>query len=69
MASGSFTRLGSVALTYQIVLRPEAFVQPIPMAVDEVFRRRLEFDRMNAPVAVSDSSFALYGGLKKSGGA
>ena len=60
MAFGGFKSLGSVALTYQIVLRPEPFVQPVPMIVDEAFRRRLEFDRINAPVNVSEQAISEF---------
>ena len=35
MAFGGFKNLGAVALKYQIVLRPEPFIQPVPMTVDE----------------------------------
>ena len=60
MPSGGFESLGAVALAFQVVLRPEPFVQPLPMAVDEGFRRRLEFDRLNAPVAVSQQAIAEF---------
>jgi hypothetical protein len=56
MPFGGFKNLSEIALTYQITLRPQAFVQPIPMAVDESLRRRLEFDRLNAPVSVSEQA-------------
>ena len=60
MAFGGFKSLGAVALTYQIVLRPEPFVQPVPMVVDEGFRRRLEFSRLNAPVTVSEQAISEF---------
>ena len=60
MAFGGFKSLGAVALTYQIVLRPEPFIQPVPMAVDEGFRRRLEFDRLNAPVTASEQAISEF---------
>ena len=60
MAFGGFKSLGAVALTYQIVLRPEPFIQPVPMVVDEAFRRRLEFDRLNAPVTVSEQAISEF---------
>jgi len=60
MAFGGFKSLGEVALKYQIVLRPEPFVQPVPMVVDEAFRRRLEFDRINAPVNVSEQAISEF---------
>ena len=60
MAFGGFNNLGEVALTYQITLRPEPFVQPAPMAVDEWFRRRLEFDQLNAPVNVSEQAISEF---------
>src|SRR5713226_5571252 len=60
MAFGGFKSLGEVALTYQITLRPEPFVQPVPMTVDDAFRRRLEFDRLNAPVDVSEQAISEF---------
>jgi hypothetical protein len=56
----AYTSLGEVALTCQITLRPEPFVQPVPMAVDEWFRRRLEFNQLNAPVTVSEQAIAEF---------
>jgi hypothetical protein len=56
MASGGFKSLGDAALAYQITLRPQEFVQPAPMTVDPAFRQRLEFDRLNAPVTVSEQA-------------
>ena len=60
MPFGGFNSLGEVALTYQITLRPDSFVEPAPMAVDESFRRRLEFNRLNAPVNVSEQAIAEF---------
>jgi hypothetical protein len=60
MAFGEFASLSEVALQYQITLRPEPFVQPVPMVVDEWFRRRLEFDRINAPVNVSEQAISEF---------
>jgi hypothetical protein len=60
MAFGGFKSLGAVALTYQIVLRPDPFVQSVPMVVDEAFRRRLEFNRLNAPVTVSEQAISEF---------
>jgi hypothetical protein len=60
MAFGGFKSLGEVALTYQIALRPESFIQPVPMAVSDDFRRRLEFDRVNAPVNVSEQAISEF---------
>src|SRR5437868_3041402 len=60
MPFGGFSSLGEVALRYQITLRPHAFVQPIPMAVDETLRRHLEFDRLNAPVSVSEQAIGEF---------
>jgi hypothetical protein len=60
MAFGGFNNLGEVALTYQITLRPEPFIRPLPMAVDETLRRRLEFDRLNAPVNVSEQAISEF---------
>ncbi len=60
MAFGGFKSLGEVALTYQITLRPEPFIRPVPMAVEESFRRRLEFDRLNAPVDASEQAISEF---------
>jgi hypothetical protein len=60
MAFGEFKTLGEVALTYQITVHPEPFVQPVAMTVDESFRRRLEFDRLNAPVDVSEQAISEF---------
>src|SRR5438105_3402096 len=60
MAFGGFKDLAEVALTYQIALRPEAFVQQLPMAVDDAFRRRLEFDKLNAPVNISEQAISEF---------
>jgi hypothetical protein len=60
MACGGFKNLGEVALTYRITLRPEPFVQPVPMPVDDAFRCRLEFDRLNAPVDVSEQAISEF---------
>ncbi len=60
MPFGGFKSLGDVALTYQIVLRPEQFVDPVPMTVDPAFRRRLEFDQLNAPVSVSEQAISEF---------
>jgi hypothetical protein len=60
MAFGGFKDLSDVALTYQITLRPEPFVQPVPMPISDEFRRRLEFDRLNAPVSVSEQAISEF---------
>jgi hypothetical protein len=60
MPFGGCTSLGEVALRYQIILRPEPFVQPIPMAVDEAFRRRLEFNYLNVPVTASAQAIGEF---------
>src|SRR5262249_11088962 len=60
VAVGNFDTLGQVALGYQITLRPEPFVQPAAMTVDESFRRRLEFDKVNAPVNVSEQAISEF---------
>jgi hypothetical protein len=60
MAFGGFKNLGEVALKYQITLRPEPFVQPMPLAVDSTFRSRLEFNRLNAPVTVSEQAISEF---------
>jgi len=60
MAFGDFESLGEVALAYQITLRTEPFVQPVPMTVDDGFRRGLEFDRLNAPVKVSEQAICDF---------
>lgn len=60
MPFGDFSSLSEVALAYQIQLRPEPFVQPMPMTIDSGFRRRLEFDRLNAPVDASEYAISEF---------
>jgi len=60
MAFGSFKSLGEVALQYEIVLRVERFVQPVPFSVDDRFRQRLEFYLDNAPVTVSEEAVCEF---------
>lgn len=60
MPFGGFSSLGEVALTYQITLRPQEFIQLVPITVDEYFRRRLEFHRLNAPVNVSEQAISEF---------
>jgi hypothetical protein len=54
VAFGDFKSLAEVATAYRITVRPDPFVQPATLTVDEGFRRRLEFDRLNAPVKASE---------------
>jgi hypothetical protein len=51
-----FKSLEEVVRTYQVQLRPEAFVRPLPRPVDERFRERLEFLQANAPVSASEEA-------------
>lgn len=60
MAFGGFESLNEIALTNQIRLQPVPFVNPVPMPVDETFRRQFEFDRLNAPVNVSEQAIAEF---------
>jgi hypothetical protein len=60
MPFGGFQDLSDVVLTYQITLRPEPFVQPVPVAIDAGFRRRLEFNRINAPVDISEQAISEF---------
>lgn len=60
MAFGDFDNLGEVALAYQIAVREKPFVESIPFAIDEYFRKRLEFDKSNAPVHVSEQAICEF---------
>src|SRR5258707_12428174 len=60
MAFGSYKSLGEVALAYQIRLHPEQFIQLVPCRVDEWFRRRLEFHKLNAPITASEQAVCEF---------
>ena len=51
MAFGTFGSLEEVVRHYQVVVRQAPFIQALSLAVDERFRKRLEFVRTNAPVS------------------
>ena len=60
MAFGSFDTLEQVVRAYQVTVRTERFIQPLPIAVDERFRQRLEFDQQNAPVSASEEAICEF---------
>src|SRR4051812_26693809 len=60
MAFGTFESLGEALSAYQVQVREERFVQPLPLPVDEGFRTRLEFLRSNAPVSVSEEAICEF---------
>src|SRR3954471_13610037 len=60
MAFGAFKSLEEVALTYQVQVRAQRFVQPLARAIDERFRERLEFLRANAPVSASEEAICEF---------
>ena len=60
MAFGSFKTLEDVLRTYQVQTRAVEFIRPLPIAVDERFRERLEFHRRTAPVSVSEEAICEF---------
>src|SRR5579871_6000905 len=60
MAFGGFKNVGEVALRYQVTLGAQEFIQPLPTPIDEAFRKRLTFDRLNAPVTVSEQATSEF---------
>lgn len=60
MAFGTFGSLEEVIRIYQITLRQERFVRPVPMPVDERFRQRLDFLQANAPVSASEEAICEF---------
>ncbi len=60
MAFGSFQTLEEVVRRYQVVVRQDRFVQPLPLPVEDHFRQRLEFLRQNAPVSASEEAICEF---------
>lgn len=60
MAFGTFGSLEEAGQAYQIEIRQEPFVVPVPRPVDERFRERLEFLRANAPVSASEEAICEF---------
>jgi hypothetical protein len=60
MAFGEFKSLGEVALKYQITLRSEAFVQPIPLELPTALKDRLNFFREQAPFEASEAAICEF---------
>jgi hypothetical protein len=60
MAFGSFKSLEDAVRAYQVVLRQERFIVPMPRPVDERFRQRLEFLQSNAPVSASEEAICEF---------
>lgn len=60
MAFGSFRQLEEVVRAYQIVVQQDRFIQPVPLAVENRFRERLEFLRHNAPISASEEAICEF---------
>jgi len=60
MAFGTFRTLEEVVRTYQVQVRQEHFIRPLPHPVEERFRERLEFLQANAPVSASEEAICEF---------
>lgn len=60
MAFGTFKTLEDVVRTFQVTVLQDRFVQPMPRAVDDRFRERLEFLRKNAPISASEEAICEF---------
>jgi hypothetical protein len=60
MAFGDYENLGAVALEYQVSVRIQAFVQPIPFLVDAVFLENLTFTLQNINVRMSEAAIGEF---------
>ncbi len=56
MAFDNFKSLGEVGLAFNVSVKIESFVQPIPFPVDENFRNELTFDLRHMNVRMSEAS-------------
>jgi hypothetical protein len=54
MPFGDFKTVQDVAVAYQISLRKEPFIEPIPFAVDEAFQEEMEFFLTNVETSMSE---------------
>jgi hypothetical protein len=60
MPLGTYKSIEDVARAYQVTLREEKFIQPIPYPVNEQFQHRLELLLENAPVSVSEEAICEF---------
>ena len=60
MPFGTYKTIEDVARAYQITLREEEFLQPIPLLVSENFRNRLQLFLKDAPVSVSEEAICEF---------
>ncbi len=60
MPFGSFRSIREIATTFQITLKLEPFLQPLPVAVDERFVDDLSFTRSNVAVRVSEAAIGEF---------
>src|SRR5207249_11764991 len=60
MAFGSFKTLQEVAKAYQIAVKVEPFLKPLPVPVDNRLREELTFSLENLAVRVSEAAIAEF---------
>jgi hypothetical protein len=60
MAFGNFKSLREVALTYQVSVAVDSFLQPIPVPVDERFQTELTWAQQNVDVRMSEASICEF---------
>jgi hypothetical protein len=60
MSFGSFRSIREIATTFQIALRLEPFLDPLPVAVDEWFVSDLSFTRSHVAVRVSEAAIGEF---------
>ena len=60
MPFGTYKSLEEVARAYQITMREEKFIQPIPSPINEYLQNRLELLLENAPVSVSEEAICEF---------
>jgi hypothetical protein len=60
MAFGDFKSPGEVARTYRIRVLLESFIEPIPLAVSEAFRRELDFALHHIDVRASEAAVCEF---------
>src|ERR1700687_1805708 len=60
MPFGGFATLEEAARAYEITLRVERFIEPMPKPVNGPFQERLEFLRENAPVSATEEAVCEF---------
>jgi hypothetical protein len=60
MPFGTYKSIEDVSRAYQIMLREEEFIQPIPYPVSEHFQNRLQLFLRDAPVSVSEVAICEF---------